>query len=161
MPVAFPPPLALKKLFSRSGCGRIFSLFSGVIRVELLTGTFPRWSESVLSGVARQKNRPFASKKPAHNFIKEREGHTASGFELCVFCMARPVSGPDRPCHDRPYRQPKMSFLGGAGSHGVCTSTDLPSSFAPFFRIVNVAKLFSFRSSMLCDMAPAAKSSVL
>ena len=44
------PPLALTKAFSQSGSGRIFPLFSGVMRVWLLTGTFPRWSESVLSG---------------------------------------------------------------------------------------------------------------
>lgn len=33
-----PPPLALEKAFSRSGCGRIFPLFSGVMRVWLSTG---------------------------------------------------------------------------------------------------------------------------
>ena len=49
IPVACPPPLALAKAFSRSGCGRIFPLFSGVMRVRLLTGTFPRRPESVLS----------------------------------------------------------------------------------------------------------------
>lgn len=44
------PPLAPAKAFSRSSCGRIFPLFSGVMRVRLLTGTFPIRSESVLSG---------------------------------------------------------------------------------------------------------------
>ena len=33
-----PPPLALAKAFSRSGGGRIFPLFSGVMRVGLSTG---------------------------------------------------------------------------------------------------------------------------
>ncbi len=47
--VAFPPPLAPTKAFSRSGCGRIFPLFSGVMQDRLLTGTLPRRPESVLS----------------------------------------------------------------------------------------------------------------
>ena len=38
MPVAFPTPLALAKVLSRSGYGRIFSLFSRVMRMGLLTG---------------------------------------------------------------------------------------------------------------------------
>ena len=33
-----PPPLALAKAFSRSGPGRIFPLFSGVMRSRLYTG---------------------------------------------------------------------------------------------------------------------------
>ena len=33
LPVPSPPPLALAKAFSRSGCGRIFLLFSRVMRV--------------------------------------------------------------------------------------------------------------------------------
>ena len=33
--VAFPPPLAPAKSFSRSGCGRIIPLFSGVMREGL------------------------------------------------------------------------------------------------------------------------------
>jgi hypothetical protein len=37
------------KAFSRSGCGRNFSLFSGVMRARLLTGTLPSRPESVLS----------------------------------------------------------------------------------------------------------------
>ncbi len=45
-----PPPLALAKAFSRSGCGRIFSLFSRVMREGLLTGLSARRSGSVLSG---------------------------------------------------------------------------------------------------------------
>ena len=40
--VAFPPPLALAKAFSRSGCGRIFSLFSRVMREGLSTGPCAR-----------------------------------------------------------------------------------------------------------------------
>ena len=44
------PPLALAKAFSRSGCGRIFALFSGVMWVELLTGRSARSLGSVLSG---------------------------------------------------------------------------------------------------------------
>lgn len=35
--VALGPPLAPAKAFSRSGCGRIFPLFSRVMRVGLLT----------------------------------------------------------------------------------------------------------------------------
>ena len=45
-----PPPLTLAKVFSQSGCGRIFPLFSGVMGVRLLTGAFPTGPESVLSG---------------------------------------------------------------------------------------------------------------
>lgn len=45
-----PPPLALTKAFSRSGCGRIFPLFSEVMRVGLLTGAVSKRPESVLSG---------------------------------------------------------------------------------------------------------------
>src|SRR6056297_2138087 len=45
-----PPPLAPAKAFSRSGCGRIFSLFSRVMREGLSTGTCSVRSESGLSG---------------------------------------------------------------------------------------------------------------
>jgi hypothetical protein len=38
IPVASPPPLAPAKAFSRSGCGRIFSLYSRVMREGLSTG---------------------------------------------------------------------------------------------------------------------------
>ena len=44
------PPLALAKPFSRSGCGRIFPLFSRVMRVGLLTGPRPERRTRVLSG---------------------------------------------------------------------------------------------------------------
>ena len=44
-----PPPLALEESFSRPGCGRIFPLFSRVMRVGLLTGGGARRPESVLS----------------------------------------------------------------------------------------------------------------
>ena len=44
------PPLAPAKAFSRSGCGRIFPLFSRVMRVGLSTGLCARWPGSVLSG---------------------------------------------------------------------------------------------------------------
>ncbi len=47
--VASAPPLAPAKAFSRSGCVRIFLLFSGVMRARLLTGTLPSRPESVLS----------------------------------------------------------------------------------------------------------------
>ena len=47
--VPFPPPIALAKGVSRSAYGRIFPLFSRVMGVGLLTGTFPRRPESVLS----------------------------------------------------------------------------------------------------------------
>jgi len=40
--VAFPPPLDLEESFSRSGCGRIFPLFSRVMRDELSTGSGAR-----------------------------------------------------------------------------------------------------------------------
>lgn len=46
----FGPPLAFVKAFSRSGCGRIFSLFSRVMRPGLLTGTGTKRPGSVLSG---------------------------------------------------------------------------------------------------------------
>ncbi|EEW23705.1 hypothetical protein Rsw2DRAFT_3356 [Rhodobacter ferrooxidans] len=42
------PPLALAKAFSRSGCGRIFPLFSGVMREGLSTGPVARTPESGL-----------------------------------------------------------------------------------------------------------------
>ena len=45
-----PPPLALAKAFSRSGCGRIFPLFSRVMREGLSTGPSARRPESGLSG---------------------------------------------------------------------------------------------------------------
>ena len=45
-----PPPLALAKAFSRSGCGRIFPLFSRVMRVGLSTGPGARRPGSGLSG---------------------------------------------------------------------------------------------------------------
>jgi hypothetical protein len=38
------------KAFSRSGCGRIFPLFSRVMREGLSTGSDARWPESGLSG---------------------------------------------------------------------------------------------------------------
>src|SRR5690606_10379210 len=44
------PPLAPAKAFSRSGCGRIFSLFSRVMRVGLSTAPAARWPRSGLSG---------------------------------------------------------------------------------------------------------------
>ena len=44
------PPLALAKAFSRSGCGRIFPLFSRVMREGLLTGTWVSMPKGVLSG---------------------------------------------------------------------------------------------------------------
>ena len=62
------PPFALAKSFSRSGCGRIFPLFSGVMRVRLLTGTFPKRPESVLSGsiFSRPVNRTTFGSEPQH-----------------------------------------------------------------------------------------------
>ena len=48
--VAFPPPLALAKVFSPSGCGRIFALFSKVMRVGLSTGPGAKGPGSGLSG---------------------------------------------------------------------------------------------------------------
>ena len=45
-----PPPLASAKAFSRSGCGRIFPLFSRVMRTGLLTCPGARRDASVLSG---------------------------------------------------------------------------------------------------------------
>ena len=48
--IPLPPPLAPPKAFSRSGCGRIFPLFSGVMWERLLTGPGARKAESGLSG---------------------------------------------------------------------------------------------------------------
>ncbi len=48
--IPLAPPLALAKAFSRSGCGRIFPLFSRVMREGLSTGPCARRPESVLSG---------------------------------------------------------------------------------------------------------------
>ena len=45
-----PPPLAPAKAFSRSGCGRIFPLFSRVMREGLSTGPGGKWPGSGLSG---------------------------------------------------------------------------------------------------------------
>jgi hypothetical protein len=45
-----PPPLALAKAFSRSGCGRIFSLSSRVMQEGLSTGPCANWPGSGLSG---------------------------------------------------------------------------------------------------------------
>ena len=47
--IRFHPPLALAKAFSRSGCGRIFPLFSRVMRVGLSTGMGVRRPGSGLS----------------------------------------------------------------------------------------------------------------
>ena len=44
------PPLALAKAFSRSSYGRIFPLFSRVMREGLLTGPRPKGRTRVLSG---------------------------------------------------------------------------------------------------------------
>ena len=49
-PVSSAPPLALAKAFSRSGCGRIFPLFSGVMREGLSTGPRAKRPGSGLSG---------------------------------------------------------------------------------------------------------------
>jgi len=49
--VAFPPPLALEESFSRPGCGRIFPLYSRVMRGGLLTGVGAGIPGSVLSGL--------------------------------------------------------------------------------------------------------------
>ena len=45
-----PPPLALQKLFSLSGCGRFFPLYSRVMREVLSTGLRARRAQSVLPG---------------------------------------------------------------------------------------------------------------
>ena len=45
-----PPPLAFAKAFSRFGCGRIFPLFSRVMRVGLSTGGGARRPASCLLG---------------------------------------------------------------------------------------------------------------
>ena len=45
-----PPPLAPAKAFSRSGCGRIFPLFSRVMQEGLSTGLGARRPEGGLSG---------------------------------------------------------------------------------------------------------------
>ena len=47
--VTLPPPLALAKAFSRSGCGRIFPVFSRVMREGLSTGLGARMAGSGLS----------------------------------------------------------------------------------------------------------------
>src|SRR6056297_2906700 len=49
-PVPSPPPNAPAKAFSRSGCGRIFFLFSSVIREGLSAGPGATWPGSGLSG---------------------------------------------------------------------------------------------------------------
>ena len=46
----FPPPLAFAKALSGSGRGRIFPLFSRVMREGLSTGAGARRAESGLSG---------------------------------------------------------------------------------------------------------------
>jgi len=47
--VAFPPPLAFKKSFSRHGFGQNFPLFSRVMRVWLFTASCAKRPGSVLS----------------------------------------------------------------------------------------------------------------
>ena len=59
------PPLAPAKAFSRPSCGRIFPLFSGVMRVGLSTGSGPRETGSVLSG-------PIFSGPAAFAFLVKR-----------------------------------------------------------------------------------------
>jgi hypothetical protein len=46
-----PPPLAPAKAFSRSGYGRIFPLFSRVMRDGLFTGPGAKSAQSVLCGL--------------------------------------------------------------------------------------------------------------
>ena len=48
--IPLPPPLPLAKAFSPSGCGRIFSLYSRVMREGLSTGSDGRRPGSGLSG---------------------------------------------------------------------------------------------------------------
>ena len=50
IPVPSSPPLAPAKAFSRSGGGRIFPLFSRVMREGLSTGLCARWPGSGRSG---------------------------------------------------------------------------------------------------------------
>jgi len=54
------PPLALAKAFSRSGSGRVFSLFSRVMRVGLSTGLCAMKAGSVLSGPVFSRPHDFA-----------------------------------------------------------------------------------------------------
>lgn len=49
MGVPSPPPLPFPKLFSRSSCGRIFPLYSRVMRGGLFTYLCAKWAKSVLS----------------------------------------------------------------------------------------------------------------
>lgn len=58
--MAFPPPLALTKAFSRVGCGRILPLLSRVMRDGLSTGPGGRWPEFGVSSAIFSGPVPFA-----------------------------------------------------------------------------------------------------
>ena len=72
------PPLAPAKAFSRSSSGRIFPLFSGVMREGLLTGPRPEGLTRVLSGpiFSGPVNRRVSGEQPQVSAF-------ARSFELC------------------------------------------------------------------------------
>jgi hypothetical protein len=110
--VAFPPPLASAKAFSRSGCGRIFSLFSGVMREGLLTGSGASRDDSVLSGpiFSGPVNRAQSGSEPM--LLKSRDFDWMRVRAVCSsVCQAagtgieRSANGPMPPArshHSRP-----------------------------------------------------------
>jgi hypothetical protein len=88
--IPLPPPLAPAKAFSRSGCGRIFPLFSRVMRVELLTARIqePRGGRLYVPGFSRPLNRVPAVKSLKHLILRRipvAVGSTRSNKRsLCV-----------------------------------------------------------------------------
>lgn len=78
------PPLALAKAFSRSGCGRIFALFSRVMREGLSTGPVARTPESGLC--AQVLSEPHEWHIPVFSLytpdIAELSGFVAEHFDV-------------------------------------------------------------------------------
>ena len=99
-----PPPLAPAKAFSRSGCGRIFPLFSGVMRVGLLTDPRPKGRTRVLSGptFSRPVNRT--------NFGSEPQ-HPEKPTKPCPTAMMRFALAVNRHPNVPPDRRPKVTPL--------------------------------------------------
>lgn len=90
------PPLALAKAFSRSGCGRIFPLFSRVMRVGLLTGPRPEGRTSVLSGPIVMEHRDeYQSEAAALTAIAGKLGCSPDSLRVWMRQVQR--DGGERP----------------------------------------------------------------
>jgi hypothetical protein len=94
-----PPPLAPAKAFSPSGCGRIFPLFSRVMRDGQLTGPGAKSLGSSLSGpiFSGPINRArFGSERHATEIIRLRVGAHWAGFAVPFAKPLEPGSNDQR-----------------------------------------------------------------